>query len=229
MRCGVPSALYSTVTWLLASGRANGMAPLFAHLGVVLHQAVRQVDRQRHQGVGFLAREAEHHALVAGAAGVHAHGDVRRLLVQVTHDLAGVGGEADGWVHVADLADDVADEAVDGRAAEVGVGGDLAATTARSVVTSVSQATRLAGSISRQWSRTASLIWSATLSGWPMETDSLVKRYRSVFTQNSSLEGGKAAVPGPARAIIRHDGAAKQSQLMQSINSSYFTLPPYSS
>src|SRR5438067_5289624 len=56
------------------------------------------------------------------------------------------------------------------------------ATTARSVVTIVSQATRLVGSAARQKSRTASLIWSATLSGWPMETDSLVNRYRSVFT-----------------------------------------------
>src|SRR5262249_21160014 len=56
------------------------------------------------------------------------------------------------------------------------------ATTTRSVVTRVSQATRLLGSASRQKSRTASLIWSATLSGWPMETDSLVNRYRSEFT-----------------------------------------------
>src|ERR671938_311341 len=56
------------------------------------------------------------------------------------------------------------------------------ATTARSVVTRVSQATRLWGSAARQWSRMASLIWSATLSGWPMETDSLVNRYRSALT-----------------------------------------------
>src|SRR5439155_15822142 len=59
------------------------------------------------------------------------------------------------------------------------------ATTTRSVVTSVSQATRLDGSAARQWSRMASLIWSATLSGWPMETDSLVNRYRSEFTIES--------------------------------------------
>src|SRR5262249_45736286 len=63
------------------------------------------------------------------------------------------------------------------------------ATTTRSVVTRVSQATRLSGSAARQWSRTASLIWSATLSGWPMETDSLVKRYRSVLTERSSSSG----------------------------------------
>src|SRR6516164_8379959 len=53
---------------------------------------------------------------------------------------------------------------------------------ARSVVTSVSQATRLVGSAARQWSRMASLIWSATLSGWPMDTDSLVNKYRSALT-----------------------------------------------
>src|SRR6516162_9988915 len=56
------------------------------------------------------------------------------------------------------------------------------ATMARSVVTRVSQATRLVGSAARQWSSTASLIWSATLSGWPIDTDSLVNRYRSEFT-----------------------------------------------
>src|SRR4051794_21101202 len=75
------------------------------------------------------------------------------------------------------------------------------ATTARSVVTRVSQATRLAGSISRQWSRTASLIWSATLSGWPIDTDSLVNRYRSVVTK-SLLAGGRvwSAVSEPGAA-----------------------------
>src|SRR6516162_1451384 len=64
------------------------------------------------------------------------------------------------------------------------------ATTARSVVTRVSQATRLRGSAARQWSRMASLTWSATLSGWPIETDSLVKRYRSVLTEGPFFVGG---------------------------------------
>src|SRR5437764_13438662 len=62
------------------------------------------------------------------------------------------------------------------------------ATTARSVVTRVSQATRLMGSALRQKSRTASLIWSATLSGWPIETDSLVNKYRSELTETTSLD-----------------------------------------
>src|SRR4029450_9183605 len=56
------------------------------------------------------------------------------------------------------------------------------ATTARSVVTIVSQATRLVGSADRQWSRISQLIWSAPSSGWAIDTDSLVKRYRSALT-----------------------------------------------
>ena len=48
------------------------------------------------------------------------------------------------------------------------------ATTAMPVVTSVSHATRPAGSRARMASRTASEIWSATLSGWPSVTDSEV-------------------------------------------------------
>src|SRR5688572_9714399 len=53
------------------------------------------------------------------------------------------------------------------------------ATQARPVVTSVSQATRAAGSSSRIASRTASEIWSAILSGCPSVTDSDVKSVRS--------------------------------------------------
>src|SRR5262249_25519893 len=68
------------------------------------------------------------------------------------------------------------------------------ATTTRSVVTSVSQATRLSGSALRQWSSTASLIWSATLSGCPIDTDSLVNRYRSALTSTILVQGlGKLA------------------------------------
>src|SRR5210317_439455 len=45
------------------------------------------------------------------------------------------------------------------------------------VVTRLSQATLAAVSCSNSASRTASEIWSATLSGCPSETDSEVKRY----------------------------------------------------
>src|ERR1044071_4979993 len=50
-------------------------------------------------------------------------------------------------------------------------------TTTRPVLTSVSQATRPAGSSRMTASRTPSEIWSATLSGWPSVTDSDVNRY----------------------------------------------------
>src|SRR5512140_328774 len=43
------------------------------------------------------------------------------------------------------------------------------------VLVATSQATRLRGSCSKQESRTASAIWSQSLSGWPSVTDSEVK------------------------------------------------------
>src|SRR5579884_3307658 len=46
------------------------------------------------------------------------------------------------------------------------------------VIANVSHATRPYGSFSRIASRTASEIWSATLSGWPSVTDSDVNRRR---------------------------------------------------
>ncbi|MCY1552834.1 hypothetical protein D9M68_892580 [compost metagenome] len=50
------------------------------------------------------------------------------------------------------------------------------AITTRLVVVRVSHATRASGSLDRNRSTTASEIWSATLSGWPSETLSEVKR-----------------------------------------------------
>jgi hypothetical protein len=52
---------------------------------------MRQVNRGRHIVFGFIGGVTEHHALVAGAAGVHAHGDIARLLVDAGDDGAGVG------------------------------------------------------------------------------------------------------------------------------------------
>src|ERR1700751_80176 len=61
-----------------------------------------------------------------------------------------------------------------------------AAMTTLLVVTSVSQATREYGSAARNASRTVSLIRSATLSGWPSETDSEVNRNSPVSRMNLS-------------------------------------------
>src|SRR5947209_5797943 len=58
------------------------------------------------------------------------------------------------------------------------------------VVTSVSQATRPVGSARSTSSRTASEIWSATLSGWPSVTDSDVNRWmsRSLIVRTSGMK-----------------------------------------
>src|SRR4051794_4939100 len=54
---------------------------------------------------------------------------------------------------------------------------------------SVSAATRLYGSCSRQASRMASDTWSAILSGWPSVTDSEVNRERSLNFRLLPIEG----------------------------------------
>ena len=136
---------------------------------------------------GVSPRVAEHHPLVAGADAVdrvvvarvvlrlvrlvHALRDVRRLRVDRDDDTARVGVEAERGV-------DVTDPAIVSRTTsrvDVCVVVISPATTARPVVMSVSQATRPFGSSVRTASRTASEIWSATLSGWPSVTDSEVK------------------------------------------------------
>ena len=56
----------------LGVGAEESQLAAAAQVGVLLDEAVGEVDGQRHQRVRFLAREAEHHALIAGAADVHA-------------------------------------------------------------------------------------------------------------------------------------------------------------
>ena len=90
---------------------------LLAHLAEPPRELVREHDRQRHQLFGLVAGEAEHQALVAGAAGVDAHGDVRRLLVDGGDDRAGLVVEAVLGARVADALDRLADDA-----GQVGVG-----------------------------------------------------------------------------------------------------------
>ena len=59
---------------------------LFPHLGQPLGQAMGQDDGHRHQ-LGRLVRGvAEHEALIAGSAGVHAHGDVGGLVMDRGQD-----------------------------------------------------------------------------------------------------------------------------------------------
>ena len=82
-----------------------------------------QRDGSRHQLGGLVGGIAEHHALVAGAAGVNALRDVARLLVDGRDHGAGVGVEAVEGVVVADGGDDAAHEALE---VDVGLGGDFA-------------------------------------------------------------------------------------------------------
>src|SRR5919112_337254 len=83
------------------------------------------------------------------------------------------------------------------------------ATHASPVVTSVSQATRDAGSSASKASSTASEMASATLSGWPSVTDSDVKRQRSYtavphWGSERKKRGPDTMLPGPgpSRTVI---------------------------
>ena len=121
---------YSTVTWLLLSGRSQATSPLLAGLGQPVEDLVGQLDRQRHQFGRVVAGVAEHQPLVAGAdllplggVFVHAHGDVGALPVDREHHGAGVGADAHLVVGVADVADHLADHV---GIVDHGLGGDFA-------------------------------------------------------------------------------------------------------
>ncbi len=78
-----------------------------ARLGQAAHELVREHDRQRHQLGRLGAGVAEHQALVAGAARVHALADVARLLVNRREDGARLVVEAELRARVADVFDDL--------------------------------------------------------------------------------------------------------------------------
>ena len=88
-----------------------------------MRERVRELNRQRHQFHCFIGRVAEHHALIAGAAGVHALRNVGRLRVDRAHDGARLVVEAERSVGVADPFDRLAHD-VGQR--HVGRGRDLA-------------------------------------------------------------------------------------------------------
>jgi len=76
-----------------------------------------ELDGERHQLFGLGAGVAKHQALVAGAAGIDAHRDVGRLLVQGRDHGAGLVVEAVLGARVADVLDGVAHDR-----GEIGVG-----------------------------------------------------------------------------------------------------------
>jgi len=83
---------------------------------------VGEHDRERHQLRGLPARVAEHEPLISRAERVHAHGDVRRLLVDRRDDAAGLVVEAVLGAGVAHLFDRLAG---DPRDVHVAGGRDL--------------------------------------------------------------------------------------------------------
>ena len=100
---------------------------LLADLGLLLDQAVREVDRGRHEAVGLVGGVAEHQALVAGAhflglLAVHALVDVRRLLADQVQHATGGAVEADVGAVVADVHDDLAGQRFQ---VDPGAGGDF--------------------------------------------------------------------------------------------------------
>jgi hypothetical protein len=96
---------------------------VLAHLAQPARELVGEHDGQRHQLFRLVAGEAEHQALVARASRVHAHGDVRGLLVDGGDDAAGLVVEAVLRARVADALDGVAHDRGQVR---VGLGRDLA-------------------------------------------------------------------------------------------------------
>ena len=69
-----------------------------------------QRNRSRHQFLGLIARVAEHHALVAGAACVHTESNITGLLVDTRNHRAGVGIKAIKRAVVADGGNDSPDQ-----------------------------------------------------------------------------------------------------------------------
>ena len=113
----------------LAVRAEPGERAVLPELGQAVDDPVRQGDRQRHQLGRLVGGVAEHQPLVAGAdllapgrVLVDPHRDVGRLLAQRHQDAAGRAVEAHLAGGVADLADDLADDA---RVIDQGRRGDL--------------------------------------------------------------------------------------------------------
>jgi hypothetical protein len=86
----------------LAVGPEERQLALLADVGGRAHDLVRVQDRRGHQLGGVPAGVAEHHPLVAGAAGVHTLGDVRGLIMDGAEHRAGLVVDPVRGVVVAD-------------------------------------------------------------------------------------------------------------------------------
>ena len=105
-----------------AVGAKERKGSIFANLREPHGQLVRQRDGSGHELQILSHRIPKHHSLVAGAAGVYAHGDVAGLLVDRGDDGAGVGIEAVEGVVISDGSDGTADY---GLEIDVGLGGNF--------------------------------------------------------------------------------------------------------
>ena len=89
----------------------------FANFREIVNQAMRHLNRERHQLRRFIAGIAEHHALIAGAlflvqpfAFGNALRNIRRLLLDRGKNRAGVAVESHGGIGVTDIAHHFADD-----------------------------------------------------------------------------------------------------------------------
>ena len=124
-RCGTPVGVVLDRDLALAVGPEERQRAVAAHLGQAARDAVRERDRQRHQLIRLVGREAEHHSLVAGAElvglpslarlerVVDALRDVGRLLLDGRQGPAGLPVEAEPAVGVADVAHRAAHDVLD--------------------------------------------------------------------------------------------------------------------
>jgi hypothetical protein len=99
-----------------------GERVLVADLGQPPREMVRDLDRHGHELGGLVAGETEHHPLIARAPGIHAAGDIGRLLIDGDDHPAGGIVESVIRVGIARRLDGVPDDA---SHVDVGVGGDL--------------------------------------------------------------------------------------------------------
>jgi len=162
-----------------------------------------EIDRQRHQRVEFRRRRIRTSCLGRPLRQYQRPWRCAAIACASNLHLARVGREPILGSTVADLADGIADEFVDDGGREIGLAGNLAGDDARSVVTSSRKPTaaRRVGGEAVVEDGVADLV--ATMSGWPIETDSLVNRYRSAFTDCPSHGGMKLGLARPGSS--RHD------------------------
>src|SRR5580704_4475482 len=97
--------------------------PVLTNLGKPHAKFMRKRNRRRHKLRSLITREPKHHSLVAGAAGVYAHGYFAGLFVDAGDYGAGVGVEAVEGVVVADGGNCAAHQVLE---IYVGFGGDFA-------------------------------------------------------------------------------------------------------